>query len=153
MKLFLSSFVPGERAEWEVVGDLVLNELSNPSTSMTLWRPSAAPILDDTERSGVAADHRNMCKFEGKGSPGFTTVVEALRRYDATRVIKGRNQRAREILRDQDWHRATELVQGGSEPSSAGSAVGPRLLLNEMQQRFLYNDLIRGARAVNEPTG
>lgn len=26
---------------------------------------SAAPILDDTERSGIAADHRGMCRFEG----------------------------------------------------------------------------------------
>ena len=42
---------------------------------------SETPLLDDTERSGIAADHRNMCKFEGKDSPSFTTVVELLQRY------------------------------------------------------------------------
>ena len=115
---------------------------------------SAAPILDNTERSGIAADHRSMCKFEGKGSPGFTTVVEALRRYgrDAPRVIQGRNQWARDVLRDQDWHRAAELVRGDSERGSAGSVAGPRLLVDKTRQDFSCDDLIRGIRAVNEAT-
>ncbi|KAL9606062.1 MAG: hypothetical protein Q9179_000742 [Wetmoreana sp. 5 TL-2023] len=41
---------------------------------------SAAPMLDDTERSGIAAGHRGMCKFESKDSPGFRTVIVALKR-------------------------------------------------------------------------
>ena len=75
---------------------------------------SAAPILDNTERSGIGADHQNMCKFETKDSAGFRTVVAALKRYslDAPKVISTRNIRAGELLSAQGWHEATELVRG-----------------------------------------
>ena len=113
---------------------------------------SAAPLLDDTERSSIAANHRNMCKFESKSSPGFTVVVEALRRYgrDAPRVIEGRVKRAREMLRDQDWHRATELVHGSSKSMPACSVAEPGLLLRGSQNGFRYDDLACGTRAVDE---
>ena len=75
---------------------------------------SAAPILDNTERSGIGADHQNMCKFETKDSAGFRTVIAALKRYsqDAPKVVSTRNIRAGEMLNAQGWHEATELVRG-----------------------------------------
>ncbi len=78
---------------------------------------SAAPILDNTERSGIAADHRSMCKFEGKDSPGFRTVVAALKRYslDAPRTILSRNVQAETMLKAQGWQEASELVGGNLE--------------------------------------
>jgi len=97
---------------------------------------SAAPILDNTERSGIAADHRNMCKFEGKDSPGFKTVVAALKRYslDAPRTIVSRNVQAQTMLKAQGWQEASELVGGnfdwtqqrpvGNSPGAFGGTVG-----------------------------
>ena len=113
---------------------------------------SAAPLLDDTERSGIAADHRNMCRFESKSSPGFITVVEALRRYgrDAPKVIQGRSKRAKEMLKNQDWHRATELVLGSLEPMPAHPAAKPELLLHGSQKEFGYDDLAHGTREVDK---
>ena len=58
-----------ERTDLKYTKDYVVSEAS------------AAPILDDTECSGIAADHRGMCKFENRNSPGFRTVMAALRRY------------------------------------------------------------------------
>lgn len=91
---------------------------------------SAAPILDNTERSGIAADHRNMCKFEGKDSPGFKTVIAALKRYSlgAPRMIVSRNIQADTMLKAQGWQEATELVGGTVERTpqrSIGEFVGP----------------------------
>jgi len=78
---------------------------------------SAAPILDNTERSGIAADHRGICMFEKNSDQGFRTVVAALRRYqqEASEVIIGRTLRASAALIDQRWHEATELVKGAQE--------------------------------------
>ena len=52
---------------------------------------SAAPILGETERSGIAADHRGMVKFGRNTEQGFRTTVEALRRYcrAAPEVLRG----------------------------------------------------------------
>jgi hypothetical protein len=57
---------------------------------------SAAPALDDTERCGVAADHRGMCRFSNPNSEAFRTTVAALKRYsrEAPEVILPRVQRA-----------------------------------------------------------
>ena len=75
---------------------------------------SAAPILDDTERSGIAADHRNMVKFQANDSPGFRTVVAALKRYaqDAPGVIDSRVIDAKAQLSSIGWQKATELARG-----------------------------------------
>jgi protein SERAC1 len=53
---------------------------------------SAAPIYDDTERSGIYADHSRMVKFDESTSSSFRLVVETLQRYSetATEVIKQR---------------------------------------------------------------
>jgi len=73
---------------------------------------SAAPILDSTERSGIAADHRTICRIEASDSQGFRTVVAALQRYsrEAPIVIKARTVRAAAIQSSQRWYEATELV-------------------------------------------
>ncbi|KAL6717647.1 hypothetical protein ACLMJK_005562 [Lecanora helva] len=89
-----------ERTDLKYTKDYIVNE------------PSAAPILDDTERSGIAADHRNMVKFEGKDSPGFRTVVAAIRRYaqEAPKVITIRIADSNAILKSLEWQKASELV-------------------------------------------
>jgi hypothetical protein len=74
---------------------------------------SAALIVDGTERSDTVADHSDICKFESRNSPGFRTVVAALRRYcrEALETIKARSARASVMLSNQRWHKATELVK------------------------------------------
>ncbi|KAH8802451.1 tetratricopeptide repeat domain protein [Xylogone sp. PMI_703] len=53
---------------------------------------SAAPILDNTERSGIDATHSRMIKFSSTKSSSYRTVLAALSRYcrDAPRVIERR---------------------------------------------------------------
>ncbi|KAL9068356.1 MAG: hypothetical protein Q9161_006279 [Pseudevernia consocians] len=68
---------------------------------------SAAPILDNTERAGLPGDHRSMCKFESRTSPGYKLIVAALMRYSILRRWKHavdmlnskRSQEADELLR------------------------------------------------------
>ena len=75
---------------------------------------SAAPMLDGTERAGIAADHRNMCKFGSKDASGFRTVVAALKRYgvDGPAVVRERNKVAARELAAKGWLEARELVRG-----------------------------------------
>ncbi|KAL6717650.1 hypothetical protein ACLMJK_005565 [Lecanora helva] len=42
---------------------------------------SAAPIIDNTERAGIAADHMQMIRFSDTKTSSYRTVVEALIRY------------------------------------------------------------------------
>ncbi|KAJ1338600.1 protein SERAC1 [Microdochium nivale] len=55
-------------------------------------RESAAPEHDGTERSGIAATHSNMVKFETTASPGFRLVMATLSRY-CEQAALGRRQR------------------------------------------------------------
>ncbi|KAJ5113203.1 hypothetical protein N7456_001737 [Penicillium angulare] len=73
---------------------------------------SAAPILDNTERCGINADHSKMCKFESPSDQGFRTAVAAIRRYarEAPCVIQKRCQRASEVQRSDRMAEAAELV-------------------------------------------
>ena len=114
---------------------------------------SAAPILDDTERSGIAADHRGMCKFESKDAPGFRTVVAALRRYvlDAPGVIRGRMLRAEEMLRNQEWANATELVRGLPDSNSRRGAGGFGDSLSGRESRYQLENSADGKRSLGEP--
>jgi hypothetical protein len=75
---------------------------------------SAAPILDNTERCGIAADHRGMCKFESSTSQGFRTTVAALRRYsqEAPQVISSRWIKTAEMLSENRRREAMELLRG-----------------------------------------
>ena len=92
---------------------------------------SAAPILDGTERSGIAADHRGMCKFGSRSSPGFRLVAAVLQRYRqaAPETIKARLARASVMLNDLRWHEATELV--GTVPSDRRQAATSSLAQGE----------------------
>lgn len=73
---------------------------------------SAAPILDDTERCGIGADHQRMCKFQSPNDQGYRTAVAALRRYarEAPNVIQRRYQRAANLHRDEKLVEAAELL-------------------------------------------
>ncbi|MCJ1309136.1 hypothetical protein MMC25_002791 [Agyrium rufum] len=73
---------------------------------------SAAPILDDTERAGLPYDHRHMCKFESKSSPGYRLVVAALIRYAnaAPGVVPRRWAEAIDMLKQKRINEAAELV-------------------------------------------
>lgn len=78
---------------------------------------SAAPILDNTERSGIAADHRDMCRFDRKDSPGFRTVMATLKRYcqEAPEVVRVRSEIASLGMETQRRCEAEELLRDFSE--------------------------------------
>ena len=86
---------------------------------------SAAPILGDTERSGIAADHRNMCRFESGEDQGFRTVVAALRRYsqEAPKVISLRLDRMHAMLQEKRFEEAREISPFVERISSSGHSV------------------------------
>lgn len=74
---------------------------------------SAALNLDDTERAGLPYDHRHMCKFESRSSPGYRLIVAALIRYSngASNTIPQRWVNAREMLKSKRVNEAAELMQ------------------------------------------
>lgn len=82
---------------------------------------SAAPILDDTERCGVAADHQGMCKFCSPAEQGYRTTIAALRRYarDAPGVVGRRSRRAVDVRREGKMREAAELL-GTVQPRVLG---------------------------------
>ncbi|KAJ5170921.1 Cytochrome P450 [Penicillium coprophilum] len=86
-------------------------------------RESAAPILDGTDRCGIAADHRGICKFENVDSPGFKVVIVALKRYcmAAPTRIKERLMESAKSLSEKRRYEAMELV--GESPVSPISPV------------------------------
>jgi protein SERAC1 len=91
---------------------------------------SAAPILDNTERCGIAADHRGMCKFAKNSSQGFRTVVAALRRYvqEAPQLIQGRKIKATQMLKEKRQDEAMEILGGiPISPPSASATGTPKL--------------------------
>ena len=73
---------------------------------------SAAPLIDDTERSGISGTHSQMCKFGSIESSGYRTVVAALLRYskDSHRAIDVRWQEAHKFLSRQRKNEASELI-------------------------------------------
>ncbi|MCJ1405879.1 hypothetical protein MMC11_009109 [Xylographa trunciseda] len=73
---------------------------------------SAAPILDDTERSGINATHAQMCRFGSIESPGYSIVLAALLRYakESHTTISLRWMEARKFLATQRTNEASELV-------------------------------------------
>lgn len=75
---------------------------------------SAAPIFDSTERSGIAADHSHMCKFENSDAPGYRNVVAALLRYarESPALVESRWSQAKDMLRTQRFAEASELTRG-----------------------------------------
>lgn len=74
---------------------------------------SAAPILENTERCGIAADHRGMCKFNHPSLQGFRTAIFAIRRYsrEAPEAIRARHERALTVLHESQVYQATDLLR------------------------------------------
>ena len=74
---------------------------------------SAAPILDNTERAGLPYDHRRMCKFESRTSPGYRLVAAALIRYsrEAPEVVSRRWKHAVDMLNSKRFQEADELLR------------------------------------------
>lgn len=81
--------------------------------SQVVSESSAAPIIDGTERCGLSYDHRNMCRFESRKSPGYIVIAAALIRYsgEAQRVIALRWLHMNNLFRSMRAHEAAELYQ------------------------------------------
>ena len=73
---------------------------------------SAAPIMDNTERAGIPANHVQMVQFSDVHSSSYRTVISALARYsrDAPMVIARRWQQAIEALARARSNEAFELA-------------------------------------------
>lgn len=80
--------------------------------SYVVREDSAAPIWDNTERSGIHATHSEMCSFASPESPDFQTVLAALLRYarEAHKTIATRWSGARRFLATQRSIEASELI-------------------------------------------
>ena len=78
---------------------------------------SAAPMWDNTERSGIWANHAQLCKFESIEAPGFTVVSATLRRYtqEANKVIAGRWKDANDNIERQRNNEAAEILGHGKQ--------------------------------------
>ncbi|KAK5409867.1 hypothetical protein LTR06_006333 [Exophiala xenobiotica] len=82
-------------------------------TDYIVTEASAAPILDNTERCGIAANHSEMCKFESTSCQGFRDVVAALRRYcrSAPEVITSRVVQEKEVILQRRREEAVEIMR------------------------------------------
>jgi len=90
---------------------------------------SAAPVRDNTERAGIAADHSGMVKFEDPTSYGFQVVVSALVRYcdDAPAAIARRLEEAEAAVRRERKREALGIVRhcGLPAPSAKITPLQP----------------------------
>src|SRR5450759_1810573 len=73
---------------------------------------SAAPVADNTERSGIHANHSQMVRFIDPQSSSYRTVLEALVRYCRTAhpIISRRWQNADQYLTQTRSQEAMELT-------------------------------------------
>lgn len=73
---------------------------------------SAAPIIDNTERAGIPANHMQMVRFSDVRASSFRTVIEALLRYsrDTPVVVSRRWRQALEALARTHSNEAFELA-------------------------------------------
>lgn len=92
---------------WEEVESHIQNR-----NSYIVEEASAAPIIDNTERAGIAATHAQMVRFSDKYTSSYRTVVEALVRYcrHAPAIICRRWQQAAESLSRARSNEAFELT-------------------------------------------
>lgn len=104
---------------------------------------SAAPILDNTERSGIDANHSRMVKFSNMNTSSYRNVIAALIRYcrDAPKIIPRRWKVAAAALARARSNEAFELV--GLEfdthhhrPSIDERAISP--VLKKARNRFFF---------------
>ncbi|KAI0868248.1 ribonuclease-like protein p/mrp subunit [Hypoxylon argillaceum] len=94
---------------------------------------SAAPILDNTERAGLRADHRNMCKFASRNAPGYRLVASSLVRYsrDAPQAISRRWRNENEMrrsLRQQELKNLREDDETYSQAETANTQTPSKQL-------------------------
>lgn len=80
-------------------------------TSYIVEESSAAPIIDNTERAGICANHSQMVRFSGRHTSSYRTVVEALVRYcrNAPSIISRRWQQAAKRLAEAWSNEAMEI--------------------------------------------
>ncbi|KAL2039297.1 hypothetical protein N7G274_007965 [Stereocaulon virgatum] len=83
------------------------------TTAYVVDESSAAPILDNTERSGIGANRSQMCKFEDGNTSGYRIVAAALLRYnwEASSLIALRLSQAKDMLKVQRSAETSELVR------------------------------------------
>jgi hypothetical protein len=81
-------------------------------TGLVVKESSAAPILDNTERSGIDATHSRMVKFSKTNSSSYRTVIAALTRYcrEAPKLIARRWEMALAALARTRSNEAFELA-------------------------------------------
>ena len=74
--------------------------------------PSAAPLVDNTERSGIHANHSEMVQFSDRKTSSYRTVIEALVRYcrNAPPIISRRWRKAMETFARARSDEAFELA-------------------------------------------
>lgn len=82
---------------------------------------SAAPIIDGTERCGIASDHRNMCRFETANSPGYRVIAAALMRWsvESQEVVASRWMHMDNLFRLMRAREAAELTQTLETPQES----------------------------------
>ncbi|KAJ5668848.1 hypothetical protein N7462_009918 [Penicillium macrosclerotiorum] len=92
------------------------------STDYIVTRDSAAPVIDGTNRCGIAANHRDMCKFESFDSPGFKVTIETLKRSvrAAPVVVETRLQESANMLNERRKNEALDLIKDCKIPLSSG---------------------------------
>lgn len=83
------------------------------SADYMVERESAAPVIAGTDRCGIAANHRDMCKFESFDSPGFKVVIAALKRYvrAAPGVVETRVEESARMLGERRRNEALDLIK------------------------------------------
>ncbi|KAI1179612.1 hypothetical protein F4777DRAFT_533292 [Nemania sp. FL0916] len=80
---------------------------------------SAAPVFDDTDRSGIPADHSGMVKFEDSASSSFRLVAATLDRYctEAPEAIRKRRGNSKPTLASNEQGGASETLKETASPS------------------------------------
>lgn len=88
---------------------------SKDASEFVVEEHSAAPIIPNTERSGIHATHLEMIRFSTIASPSYRTVVEALDRYcrAAPPIIARRQSYAAVALAHARLCEAQELTSTG----------------------------------------
>ena len=84
-------------------------------TVFVVEESSAAPLMYNTERSGIPANHEGMVRFPSSSCSSYRTVIEALKRYcrEAPKVVAGRWRQTNDLLARTRSHEASELVGTG----------------------------------------
>lgn len=102
---------------------------------------SAAPIVDNTERAGIPANHVQMVRFCDARSSSYRTIIEALARYsrDAPMVISRRWQQAMDALARARSNEAFELANVAFDVHNNGRPYHyERKLSGKSRNKFFF---------------